>query len=315
MAHELTSVSSFETPAQYSKLCEHCYGIFSSLQGLHQLAMKNCYVWYAGNDVEGTSNSDDGCEFCSSLKAFGITRDGPRPLQFHAWNYDEFGDTDYSKQLDENNEMRDTVDAGEAARNQTSGNIATHHSEPGEQAWKTASQVNPSDHLFQVNKLDSIACRGNGFKWKVFTEAGDLPIDLVTEEGSLLTVVDKDDPAAEFVKGQPIAVGIASERVSDHARRWLHECEDEHDECPTSISPRLPTRVIHVGDMNNDPRLYITQPAEKAKYVALSYCWGGDQEFKTTKATLAANKEQMPFKLSIELTQLVSDHWNSTKVS
>ncbi|RDW73687.1 hypothetical protein BP5796_07129 [Coleophoma crateriformis] len=295
MAHELTSVPSFETTAQYSKLCEHCSGVFSSLQGLQQLATKHGYVWYAGNDVKETSNSDDSCEFCSKLKAFGVTRDGSRPLQFHAWNYDEFGDTEYTKQLDEDNDMRDTVDAGEAARNQTSGNIATHHSDPGEPAWKTASQVNPSDHPFRVNKLDSIACRGNGLKWKVFTEAGDSPIDLVIEESSLLTVVHKDDPAAEFVKGRPIAVDVASERVYDHARRWLHECEDEHDECPTSSAPRLPTRVIHVGDVNHDPHLYISRPAEKAKYVALSYCWGGDQEFKTTKTTLAANQERMPF--------------------
>ncbi|KAK4109817.1 hypothetical protein N656DRAFT_791659 [Canariomyces notabilis] len=45
----------------------------------------------------------------------------------------------------------------------------------------------------------------------------------------------------------------------------------------------LPTRVIDVGDQTKQPRLHVSRPGETGRWVALSYCWGGDSSFILTK--------------------------------
>lgn len=47
----------------------------------------------------------------------------------------------------------------------------------------------------------------------------------------------------------------------------------------------LPTRVIHVGDDSNHPRLYVAH-GNKGAWASLSYCWGGNSPFTLTSETL-----------------------------
>lgn len=73
-------------------------------------------------------------------------------------------------------------------------------------------------------------------------------------------------------------------------------CKNKHSECPGSKRPwksgRLPWRVIDVDHMC----LYTSKPGEKAFYATLSYCWGGNQEFKTTKETFYSITQELPYK-------------------
>ena len=63
------------------------------------------------------------------------------------------------------------------------------------------------------------------------------------------------------------------------ASKWLHKCLNEHVQCsPTHAAKPLPTRVIDVGDEKQHPKLFTTD-GKGGKYIALSYCWGGDSEF------------------------------------
>lgn len=58
----------------------------------------------------------------------------------------------------------------------------------------------------------------------------------------------------------------------------------------------MPTRVIHIvdhGEAGIRLRLLETDGLT-APYVALSYCWGGDQRLKTTRATLGQFEESLP---------------------
>ena len=61
----------------------------------------------------------------------------------------------------------------------------------------------------------------------------------------------------------------------DVARSWIATCVEEHgDSCATaSADPLLPTRVIDVGNAGT-VKLFISDGA-RAKYIALSHCWGG----------------------------------------
>jgi hypothetical protein len=47
----------------------------------------------------------------------------------------------------------------------------------------------------------------------------------------------------------------------------------------------LPTRILDVRDYPASLRLVISN-GEKARYVALSHCWGGELQLRTTKETL-----------------------------
>lgn len=82
-------------------------------------------------------------------------------------------------------------------------------------------------------------------------------------------------------------------------RSWLKACDDDHPQCRSSLSgdpiqspPALPTRVI---DIQGYPHyLHLVIPGgRRAKYVAVSHCWGGHSPLRTTKSTLEEHMKQI----------------------
>lgn len=70
---------------------------------------------------------------------------------------------------------------------------------------------------------------------------------------------------------------------------WLKECHENHHNCPTSTDVALPSRVLDVrGDV---VRLIEVTPGQLGRYTALSHCWGGGIEVRTTMQNYAAQKE------------------------
>ena len=82
-------------------------------------------------------------------------------------------------------------------------------------------------------------------------------------------------------------------------QEWIQRCMQSHPNCPTPLSiPRLPTRVIDVGDGSKgdnevEPRLLITN-GRLGQYACLSYCWGGPQPSTLTRATIAEMQQALP---------------------
>jgi hypothetical protein len=110
------------------------------------------------------------------------------------------------------------------------------------------------------------------------------------------------------------------------ARRWIRQCVEDHPNCsqkggqetrtllqghssllPSSHAPIpqlatpgrledpiLPTRVIDVGSVNGleEPRLVLSEGC-RAKYVALSHCWGGSRPLITDASTLAKHLQKI----------------------
>lgn len=72
--------------------------------------------------------------------------------------------------------------------------------------------------------------------------------------------------------------------LANQALRLLDKCQDSHDSCPRRCTPLLPNRVIDVGSLDYNPRLYVTAAEQRANYTTLSYCWRGAQQLVTTKA-------------------------------
>ncbi|RYP34956.1 hypothetical protein DL767_004033 [Monosporascus sp. MG133] len=81
---------------------------------------------------------------------------------------------------------------------------------------------------------------------------------------------------------------LRSELCLSMGADWLDKCEHEHEKCKENQDEQthLPTRVIDVGSTVIQPRLYLSGDGETGRWVALSYCWGGNSSFVLNSATL-----------------------------
>jgi hypothetical protein len=73
------------------------------------------------------------------------------------------------------------------------------------------------------------------------------------------------------------------------ARSWLSTCLKEHRHDQEHTLDVMPTRLIHVKsnvEGSTDAHIVLSSDIGKAPYLTLSYCWGGDQESKTTNKSL-----------------------------
>jgi hypothetical protein len=77
-------------------------------------------------------------------------------------------------------------------------------------------------------------------------------------------------------------------------KEWLTNCLESHPLCQPPPSTPLPTRVIDVGDSDEDTKLYATQ-GENDRYAALSHCWGSHAPLLTTDATLKDRLKTLKF--------------------
>jgi len=92
-----------------------------------------------------------------------------------------------------------------------------------------------------------------------------------------------NEPMAEF---PPLPSHAASSEIFNIARRSLSECIQNHT-CASNDKPPLPTRVLDlVGPNPGFIRLCVPPTGTKARYAALSYCWGKAKTFTTTSSTL-----------------------------
>ncbi|KAB8222967.1 hypothetical protein BDV33DRAFT_201107 [Aspergillus novoparasiticus] len=84
-------------------------------------------------------------------------------------------------------------------------------------------------------------------------------------------------------------------KVAAHkAGQWLGECTDSHQACSKREKPVLPKRVVRLASYNVSPVLYETADGERADYVALSYCWGGEEHLLTTQNTIRSHQADDP---------------------
>lgn len=123
-----------------------------------------------------------------------------------------------------------------------------------------------------------------------------LPI-LANQRIIVCTVID--NPSATWVSARAPHKDAQSSDTFQVALGWLSECQEDHAACQREIethgtSRYRPTRLIDVQceDTNTirlDERSTATADTDgacAAGYLALSYCWGGDQAGKTLRANV-----------------------------
>ncbi|KAH7412889.1 heterokaryon incompatibility protein-domain-containing protein [Cadophora sp. MPI-SDFR-AT-0126] len=93
----------------------------------------------------------------------------------------------------------------------------------------------------------------------------------------------------------PEDIHTGSTRNLKTALSWLSECVRTHQTCEVALSgsPRLPNRVILVGDERVPPRL-IASGKQHGKYAILSHCWGHGVHRPTTMGNLSEREQNMP---------------------
>ncbi|KAK4168150.1 heterokaryon incompatibility protein 6 [Cladorrhinum sp. PSN259] len=97
------------------------------------------------------------------------------------------------------------------------------------------------------------------------------------------------DPAAKYISSRPPRAAPMSDESIEQVRNWLRTCKETHgDACrpPPSGPGRLPARLIDVSDGDNLKICETGGSNGELEYAALSYCWGGPQEFQTETASL-----------------------------
>ncbi|KAJ4295421.1 hypothetical protein N0V90_007433 [Kalmusia sp. IMI 367209] len=89
--------------------------------------------------------------------------------------------------------------------------------------------------------------------------------------------------AAQIVDNHPINMQPDAVNALKNVKGWLEECSQNHENCIKPDPAFMPTRLVQIS-----PKYCLREMREPKTepYAALSYCWGGDQVFKTTTQML-----------------------------
>ncbi|KAF2031666.1 HET-domain-containing protein, partial [Setomelanomma holmii] len=103
---------------------------------------------------------------------------------------------------------------------------------------------------------------------------------------------------------------VKSQRTFEAAKAWLTECMHDcvsHSQCLQKRNDFAPTRLIEVLrhlDGKLTARLVQDLKGDRIRWACLSYCWGGDQPSKTTKANFTERLETLPL---VDLPKTITD--------
>ncbi|KAF2865421.1 heterokaryon incompatibility protein-domain-containing protein [Massariosphaeria phaeospora] len=105
---------------------------------------------------------------------------------------------------------------------------------------------------------------------------------------SLELAVSEDSSLSSGISTRPIKASPNTPESYELASSWISNCRHDHQQNPTNLPKFVPTRLLRISADNGDidARIVHTKYDENYSYLALSYCWGGDQEHKTTQRRL-----------------------------
>src|SRR5438477_3415556 len=105
-----------------------------------------------------------------------------------------------------------------------------------------------------------------------------LPVFLTTLLGN---------PAARLVSTRPIEKDVLTPAMFERVSAWLAECLEGkargtkiHTRCPSPANNILPKRLIEISAGEGHEHVLKVVESDglpTSSYIALSYCWGGDQ--------------------------------------
>ena len=114
------------------------------------------------------------------------------------------------------------------------------------------------------------------------------------------------DPSSNCLQEIDVDLDVAGRGSTEKIRAQLQKCNVKHRKCGKANAPALPNRVIDVGheDRAIGLKLHVPKHQEYGSYVALSYCWGGQQSAITTSVNISARRDAISLG---ELPQTIRD--------
>jgi Heterokaryon incompatibility protein (HET) len=92
----------------------------------------------------------------------------------------------------------------------------------------------------------------------------------------------------------PRPENVGSERCMRFMKECVRQCCAEHKVCTAQATGFVPTRLICLGQSNEDLRICESIPTnEGITWAALSHCWGGSQPYKLQRANLPRLKQHI----------------------
>ncbi|KAI0325302.1 HET-domain-containing protein [Cubamyces sp. BRFM 1775] len=103
----------------------------------------------------------------------------------------------------------------------------------------------------------------------------------------------EDSPAAIWIQGRLRIPHVGAPRVLALARACVEQCICDHEQCRTIAPPpteftSLPSRLIDCSTFFCIRVVETNGNIRSEPYIALSYVWGDDQPYRTTKGNLAS---------------------------
>ncbi|SPO07796.1 uncharacterized protein DNG_10491 [Cephalotrichum gorgonifer] len=119
----------------------------------------------------------------------------------------------------------------------------------------------------------------------------------ICSAATLAFVSDDGDHMAPFIRGRRVLDSLDT-RALDFAIPGLDNCNKFHKCLDTNSPPLLPSRVVDVGTSESGQTVRLIEPASgtTARYLALSYCWGTEETFKTTRDIMSKRKKGIHIK-------------------
>ncbi|KAJ3538739.1 hypothetical protein NM208_g5774 [Fusarium decemcellulare] len=124
---------------------------------------------------------------------------------------------------------------------------------------------------------------------------------------SLCRTLDTNMELQDIKIGLPRLLTPGTPTSLGFIRRWIVNCDKNHPECNSHISPalnRLPTRLIDVGGEQGADKIYLHEVSledrkqpEYLKYIALSHRWGDEklhEHFSTTTDNVSSRQGGIP---------------------
>lgn len=110
-----------------------------------------------------------------------------------------------------------------------------------------------------------------------------------------------DDAAAHVIRNRPINRFPGSAESLGLVQQWLHKCQNSHAKCRGTSHSYMPLRVLRIssgcGSCDFHVTLDTTTKSESIEpFAALSYCWGGDQLYKTTKTRMQSSNVSLEWR-------------------
>ncbi|KAF2658117.1 HET-domain-containing protein [Lophiostoma macrostomum CBS 122681] len=106
------------------------------------------------------------------------------------------------------------------------------------------------------------------------------------------------EKAGSAVCGMKTLPTVPGDTSSVESLQWasnlLRRCTSGHASCNWAGSPKLPTRILHIGESGRESRIRLMKGSGiVGRYACLSHCWGTSRAMVTEKETLQAHQQGM----------------------